>query len=1125
MDETEEYTLAVERLRSSLSDIFIDSLDKTMLDKLVEKEIESDAMRKHASQRDADFEMQSQMFLVKEQELAAVQQRLATLELHRERVQTTIEWMREVDKTKKDPKHMTTVSYEKPRRQTGVPLSFDKSCEFSNIESRPESLVGGRVISFRRKTLDTFADEMMEMFDKAIEYQRTHPYYRSYMAYACLHIWVGGQRRLGTRAIGIGPKNMKEDLDYLYNVEFANLIESIEQGEHFYEVVFESDAPCHVHFYFKVQYYPEPGCVANWGNVKPMENLKLFDLFTGAGDTSPCATPTCIAYGSAGKCKHSEDCILQCARRIWPLDLDSPDESRHKEAAEDTIDKLICRAEGKLVILTPRAYVRYIGGIHTYGDLAIDSLSPIKTQSVIDSDCIYLLHWKEHIGVMENMKTEIPHPFYTRFRPLQKYPNCKKLTVCFDIECYFDPHSETVHVPYLCCACFVYDDTPGNVVEFEGRDCVAKMVEWSAEIALSYNHSNVELIAHNGGGYDFHYIISSMHNPSAVYDILIRNNHFISFKFDFDDVVFSVKDSLNFLLCSLSNAAKAFLPKKDGGVQLYKTDFPHHEVRSADDLQRTFQEWIKIEQNINVNVEKERMLITVDHVMKYNESGESKRLIEWAREYCCNDTIVLAHVWVKFKQTTVDIFNCHIVDQTMTLAGLSFRLFEAHLPSGVKLFHPIKQDFMNMREALIGGRCISVNGLWHDVISLDVKSLYPAAMAFYDQPYGRYYKVKQEICDKLGIYYCKVEPYGLLSEANRQSQIDSKRHGFFPIRTTDREVTYKTSDSSQGFEAWYTSVDMEIGRSEGHIITPVPFNACDICAGQTTYTASGGMSDGPHGPTCAHGHVGYCWHNRGKIFKDYICNVLYRLKQQYEQTGNMEKRQVIKIIMNSLWGKFAQKWMDTRYEIVREEDVDLNKECYKIWDTDHMLTKTHKNKKFASKPVQNGVFTLSWARYHMKLLWDAIAKTGDTFPCPTPTCSAFGVTGTCEHSKSGAECIYSDTDSMMVRSEQIRTDSTIKIEGKTLPVIGANMGQLECEHHFDDLVCVGKKQYMGRTEGEFGPKYKFRFKGVPQNCIRPEMYAHLLEDPDNKVQIDFLKFKREWGAVHGYYESKTVTAT
>ncbi|KAJ2553328.1 hypothetical protein EV175_002979 [Coemansia sp. RSA 1933] len=43
--------------------------------------------------------------------------------------------------------------------------------------------------------------------------------------------------------------------------------------------------------------------------------------------------------------------------------------------------------------------------------------------------------------------------------------------------------------------------------------------------------------------------------------------------------------------------------------------------------------------------------------------------------------------------------------------------------------------------------------------------------------------------------------------------------------------------------------------------------------------------------------------------------------------------------MNSLWGKFAQKWMDTQYHI-RDEitafTMDSN-ECYKIWDTDWFI--------------------------------------------------------------------------------------------------------------------------------------------------------------------------------------------
>ncbi|KAJ2252931.1 hypothetical protein GGI13_002989 [Coemansia sp. RSA 455] len=507
----------------------------------------------------------------------------------------------------------------------------------------------------------------------------------------------------------------------------------------------------HTRFHFVVKYYPEPQCINNWGTgIKAVEKCPLFDLFTANDENN---------------------CILQCARRIWGED-----------AKEDCIAKLIERSNRKVCILHPRHNVQNVFNITSYSDLVVSSISPIKEISVIASpDIIYLLEWKGHLAVLENMKEQKRNRFRTSFRPLQKYPKCKRVTVCFDIECYFDPHSKTEgtrHVPYLCCACFVYDDEPGNVIEFEGRDCVAQMIDWTAELAEQFCHKSIELIAHNGGGYDFHYILNSIYNPSAVKDIMIRNNNFISFKFKHMDIQFSVKDSLNFLLCSLSKAAKAFLQVggrsaapcalhkemsclqcKQGADLIGKTDFPHHEVRSVEDLQRTFQKWVSVDRTIDVSIEKEKMLITAKNFTRYSEDKESRRLIDWAKEYCCNDVIVLAKVWVKFKQTVAGIFNCHIVDQTYTLAGLSFRLFEAHLPRGIYLHHPIKEDFMNMRKSLVGGRCISVNGMYEDVVCLDVKSLYPAAMAFYDQPYGACRRVTKEIEHELGIYHCEVTPY------------------------------------------------------------------------------------------------------------------------------------------------------------------------------------------------------------------------------------------------------------------------------------------------------------------------------------------------------------------------------
>lgn len=208
--------------------------------------------------------------------------------------------------------------------------------------------------------------------------------------------------------------------------------------------------------------------------------------------------------------------------------------------------------------------------------------------------------------------------------------------------------------------------------------------------------------------------------------------------------------------------------------------------------------------------------------------------------------------------------------------------------------------------------------------------------------------------------------------------------------------------------------------------------------------------------------------------------------------------------MNSLWGKFAQKWIETDYAIKLDTEIDFEMEdAYPIWNADYMLIKNHKEDTYASKPIQNGIFTLSYARYHMKKVWDAGAINN-------------------------AKCIYSDTDSFIIQSPQFNLDATFELNGKQIPVIGDEIGQLELECKFDKLMFAGKKQCMGfyiyfDNEGNPHVSEKKRFKGIPANYIVPKLYIRLL----NKgiAEIQFLKFRREWGSVKGYIESKNVRAT
>lgn len=129
------------------------------------------------------------------------------------------------------------------------------------------------------------------------------------------------------------------------------------------------------------------------------------------------------------------------------------------------------------------------------------------------------------------------------------------------------------HIPYFACACFICSekgklDVPENVLGFTGNDYIVQMIECAADNVREFGIKNIELVAHDGGAYDFHYFLTSMYNPSIINKIMMRNNKFIIFVFKHQNVIFYVKDLLISLLRSLSSAAKSSLNEHDG-----KTNF------------------------------------------------------------------------------------------------------------------------------------------------------------------------------------------------------------------------------------------------------------------------------------------------------------------------------------------------------------------------------------------------------------------------------------------------------------------------------------------------------------------------------------------------------------------------
>ncbi|GMM38136.1 hypothetical protein DASC09_054750 [Saccharomycopsis crataegensis] len=908
-------------------------------------------------------------------------------------------------------RHLAQVNYKKNKmkkeREKVSKWSYDKIVKSTISEINTVYNVDLKLNTFSLDLLKSYKDE----YNIFIENLKNKRFYLSFkFCHLYFYIEKNGKIFASTRITRITPSTFEKDITRAYG-KLDSLLNTLQDDVYGYQPIL-TEGQCNTLAIFRFYYITIPRCVKNWDLSETTIHFNFAKLF--------CAN------------KEDKSCIEQCSNFLWNTEISDFNQFLEQE---------------KLVVFEPKSYINTISDIKNFYDLQLCHFS----KNTFKDDHYCVLYFKEHIGVLYDFNLSFINSSYsvTKFTPLKSSFN-QTNTVCFDIECYFDPNMDLsqVNIPYLCCYTYL-EDKNRKIYSTEGRDSVLEMLN---SVSKQYPFQTVELIAHNGGNYDFHYIISSIHDPSIIKNIMIRNNSFISFEFELNSTRFIVKDSYSFLLCSLSNAAKAF------NVDSAKTDFPHHLMKSKEDINNKLPKWDSIEEVLNVHYEKDRMFITSDNIIHYSEDKTSKKLIDWARQYCENDVIVLADVWIKFKEAVFDIFQSDVVDKSHTLAGMSFNLFKAFLSPDIFLIHPRKEDYLNIRKSLIGGRCISTNGIHEDVLCLDVKSLYPAAMAYYDQPYGMMKKVKVKNPHKLGVYYVSVLP-----NKNPTSN-------FFPLRKEDNTIYY-LDNYGQEYSAWYTSVDIDIGLQEGH---KIQYNAFDET-----------------------GYIGYEWEHKGKIFKDYIENVLYKYKLQFENENNQVKRQVIKIIMNSLWGKFAQKWIDTVYDFKLGWEIDIEDDAYMVWDTEYVLVKGKEDKETGNKPIQNGVFTLSYARLHMKKLWDAAVKNNTV-------------------------CLYSDTDSIFVR----KSDFNLNAKIGDIPVLGSDMGQLELEATLDSLICAGKKQYIGFKKIIDGKIVeKSRFKGIPSKYVTPDMFSFLLKSKDNKAVVKFLKFRREWGSVRGYIESKEVKAT
>lgn len=175
---------------------------------------------------------------------------------------------------------------------------------------------------------------------------------------------------------------------------------------------------------------------------------------------------------------------------------------------------------------------------------------------------------------------------------------------------------------------------------------------------------------------------------------------------------------------------------------------------------------------------------------------------------------------------------------------------------------------------------------------------------------------------------------------------------------------------------------------------------------------------------------GYYFKASRTLFRGYVSEWI-RQKNEASVEGNKGKRQIAKLMLNSLYGKFATRlevrsrmpYLD-EHGIVRYKDMEPE------------------DKEGVYLPV--GCFVTAWARYKTVRTAQSL---GDRF-------------------------LYSDTDSVKV----------LGLEAPKMRIDDVRLGWWKDEGHFHRFKALRAKTYMAEYEGEDGPYNEVHVAGMPARC-------------------------------------------
>ena len=627
---------------------------------------------------------------------------------------------------------------------------------------------------------------------------------------------------------------------------------------------------------------------------------------------------------------------------------------------------------------------------------------------------------------------------------IQKYGDIMSEKICYkekdykqftyicaaDTETYVE---ENKLIPFCICCCVKKNDKYYKR-SFYGDECQNEFLRYlcSNKINRVYFHN----LKFDGWLFKNFMIRDMVYHASRLYSLKIL------YKYNKKDNIIELYDSLALIPSALRNFPKMFnldnMEKELYPYNLINKESVNRGYLEDEELKNYFKE----DYNEFVKQYKE-------NIMNIDEGKfDIKKLTIY---YCQNDVDLLLKGLEKFESMGMNLFDNISPLRFLTISSYSYNIMVKNCFNNL---YKYKGDIKNyIRRSIRGGRCMVCNNkkikAEGNIVDFDACSLYPSAMRRLYLPTGECFCNNNPNELKKLFNDCLMTENQLIADADKFisymilhvkiTKINKQRN--FPLLSYQTKGINLYTNEMIGKEVYLTSIELEdfINYQDGEV------EFIDAI---------------------------YWTGNKDNRMSNYI-EKCYNLRREYKKEGN-PLQEVLKLFMNSSYGKTIQKDVKEEYKFMTPEKADIYIQ----------------NNYGRIKEVIELNPSTSW-----------IKLEGSSKPLTVPCHIGALILGMSKRIMNEVMCLaednniplyYQDTDSMHLRKEDVSVLENLFYNKFNRKLIGSDMGQFHIDFPLVDgkepisrkSIFLGKKAYLDCLRNEDGKEdYFIRMKGVPDDVI------------------------------------------